>query len=224
MRITGDGNEFQNNIDVLRSHIRLIVLLDSAEKAGLTPLPILRLHIYAYLSNVLSPVWDMPAPEGKILKRRGSPFYPVLQNSLDLLVGMGVVNISGVSHVLDEEQRWRLEGAYQLNRQFADRILHRIMEFESEHRLLRYLQELAYALSALGDDDFTVATKEDATYSDPVIDVGNVVDFAEWQHVNYSANAARFFARILPSGTRTTSGEMLHLYVNHMYRRLHDGH
>lgn len=218
------SHQFTKSPDALRGHIRLIVLLDSAEKAGLTPLPIMHLHIYAYLSNVLSPVWDIPVLEGKVLKKRGSPFYPVLQASLDRLVGIGVVKITGVSHVLDEDRRWRLEGAYQLNREFADRILNRILEFEGDRQLFSYFRELAYALSALGDDDFAVATKEDATYSDPVIDVGNVVDFAEWQDLNYSANAARYFSQILPSGVHTARGEMLHLYIRHLYRRLHDRH
>ena len=166
----------------------------------------------------------MPPFDGKILKRRGSPFYPVLQSDLDRLVGMGVVLISNISHVRDEEKRWRLEGVYHLNHGFADRILKQIVQFESERHLVTFFQELAYALSALSDDDFGSATNQDATYADPVIDAGNVVDFAEWQDVNYSANAARYFERVLPSGTQTTQAEMLHLYFHHLYRRLHGGH
>lgn len=210
-----------NSIDVLRRRIRLIILLDTAENAGLVPLPILQLHTFAYLSNVLSPVWDIPVLEGKVLKRYGNPFYPSLQRDLDRMVGIGTVLISDVSHVLDEDHRWRLEGSYRLYRVFADRILQRIKEFEDERKLISFIQELAYALSALNDNDFKRATTEDATYADPVIDVGNVVDFAEWQHVNYSANAARYFERLLPGGTRATRGELLHLYVHHLHRRLH---
>jgi len=208
------------DIDDLRRRIRLILLLDAAESAGLTPLPILHLHTFAYMSNVLSPVWEVPVLEGKVLKRRGNPFYASLQYDLDRLVGIGVVLVSNVSHVLDEDQRWRLEGSYCLHRPFADRILQRIKAFEDEREIIHFIQELAYALSALSSEDLGRATTEDATYADPIIDVGNVVDFAEWENVNYSANAARHFERLLPSGARATQGEMLHLYVHHLYGRL----
>ena len=59
----------------LRRQVRLLVLLRAAEAAGLAPLRILRLHAFAYLSNVLAPVWDLRALDGKVLKRRGGPFY-----------------------------------------------------------------------------------------------------------------------------------------------------
>src|ERR1700687_2575811 len=80
-------------IEELQRRIRLLVLLSAAERAGLVPLRILRLHSFAYLSNVLAPVWDMPALDGKVLKRHGGPFYPALQRDLDRLVGMGRVLI-----------------------------------------------------------------------------------------------------------------------------------
>jgi hypothetical protein len=222
--MTSSEQERDAGIGSLHRRIRLVVLLDAAEQAGLLPIPILRLHTLAYLSNVLAPVWDMPALEGKILKRQGGPFYPALQHDLDRLVGMGVAVILGLGHVLDEEKRWRLEGSYQLNRAFANSIVRRLLDFESERRLANFLQELAFAVSTLSDDDFDEAMTEDATYSDPMIDVGNVVDFAEWQKKNYSANAARYFDNLLPGGARATPGEKLHLYVRHLHSRVHGGH
>lgn len=212
--------EFDYGMDDLRRRIRLILLLDAAESAGLTPLPILYLHTFAYMSNVLSPVWDVPVLDGKVLKRHSNPFYPSLQYDLDRLVGMGVVLISNISHVLDQDQQWRLEGSYCLHRPFADRILKRIEAFEDERKFIDFIQELAYALSALSGDDLERASNEDATYAAPIIDVGNVVDFAEWEEMNYSANAALHFERLLPSGARATRGEMLHLYIHHLHGRL----
>ncbi len=221
--MTSIEQQVDKGIASLDRRIRLVVLLDAAEQAGLAPIPILRLHTIAYLSNVLAPVWDMPALEGKVLKRQGGPFYPTLQHDLDSLVGTGVAVIRGLDHVLDEDKRWRLEGSYQLNRAFADRIIRQLLDFESERRLVSFFQELAFAVSTLSDDDFDKAMTEDATYSDPLIDVGNVVDFAEWQRKNYTANAARYFDNLLPGGLRTTPGEKLHLYVRHLHSRVHGG-
>lgn len=208
---------------VLRRRLRLVVLIHTAQRAGLAPLPIMHLHTFAYLSNVLAPVWEMPVMDGKLLKRQGGPFYPVLQADLDSLVGTGVAVISNLSHVLDEQGRWRLEGSYLLNQEFADRILRQMAEFEEERRLFRFLQELAFALSSLSDEDLGKATTEDATYSDPIIDFGNVVDFAEWQVKNFTANAADQFERLLPGGVRANSGEKTHLYLRHLQARIHGG-
>ena len=206
-------------VDVLRRQVRIVMLLDAAEAAGLVPLQILRLHAFAYLSNVLAPVWSMPVLDGKVLKRRGGPFYPDLQHDLDRLVGQGVVTITGVGHVQDEARRWRLEGAYRLNREFADPILAALCNFPEDRRLGTFIVELGYALSALSDDELDRAVSEDATYSDPMVTVDNVIDFADWRHRNYSANAAEKFDRVIPGGN-ATPGEKLHLYVRHLHRRI----
>lgn len=210
-----------NGVAALRRKVRLVALIDSAERAGLAPLPVQRLHTFAFLSNVLAPVWDMPVLDGKVFKRRGGPFYPVLQHDLDILVGSGVAIISSLGHVLDEQKRWRLEGSYHLHRVFADRILNRIGDFEEERKFLGFLEELALALSSLSDEDLDKATSEDATYSDPIVDFGNVVDFAEWQRKNSTAAAAAQFERFLPRGVRADNGEKLHMYLRHLQTRIH---
>jgi len=207
-----------------RRRLRLLMLLDCAENAGLVPLPIAQLHTFAYLANVLAPVWDMPTQEGKVLKLRRGPFYPALQRDLDRLVGMGVTLISNLGYSLDEFNRWHLEGSYRLNRTAAGPILRIARQFAAESETSSFIQELAYALSALSDEELQRATMEDATYSDPLIDVGNVVDFGEWRNLNFSANAARRFERLLPGASQATLGEKLHFYVRHLRLRLHGGH
>ena len=206
----------------LRRRVRLVVLLDAAEAAGLVPIKILRLHAFAYLSNVLAPIWDLSALDGKVFKRRGGPFYPVLQRDLDRLVGMGTVEITRLGHAQDDDGRWWLEGSYRLNYELAVPVLRQLNTYENEVRLVSFVQELAYALSALSDDDHDLVFREDATYSNPLVSFGNVVDFDE-RRSNYSANAAQYFDRLIPGGGRATPGEKLHLYVRHLHRRIHGG-
>ena len=208
---------------VVRRQVRLLVLIDSSERAGLTPLSVGRLHTLAFLSNTLAPVWEMPALEGKVLKRKGGPFYPALQQDLDRLVGQGVVIVSNLGHVLDEQKRWRLEGTYRLHRTFADHILERVAQFEDERRISSFLDELALAVSALSDDDLDRASTQDAIYSDPIVDFGNVLDFDEWQHRNAAASAAARLGNSVPGGVRPNQGEKIHLYVRHLKARLHGG-
>jgi hypothetical protein len=204
----------------LRRQARILVLLDGAAKAGLAPIGIIPFHAFAFLSNVLAPVWDMPALDGKILKRKGGPYYPTLQADLDRMVGMGMVLISQVAHVRDDDDKWRLEGQYCLNRQLASRAVDYLLQLPGEGRFAAFATELAYALSALGETELERALEEDATYSDPSVSENNVVDFEEWARRNPSTNAANYFNHFMPRGTKATPGEKLHLYVRHLQRRI----
>ena len=208
----------------LRRRLRLIGILDVAENAGLCPLPIRRLHMLGYLSNTLAPVWNMPVLEGKVLKRQAGPFYPALQQDLDRLVGMGIVKISALNHKVDEDGKWRLEGKYHLNRIFAEPILAKMSEFFEEYKFQGFIQELAFGLAALGEREFDLAMSQEATYSDPRVDYGNVVDFAEWQQRNFTANAANRFEHLLASGGRANPAEKIHLYVRHLHTRISRGY
>lgn len=203
----------------LKRRIRLVMLLDAAEQAGLLPLSLVRLHAFAYLSNVLAPVWQLAPLDGKLLKRQGGPFYPELQHDLDRLVGMGVVTIAELRYVADANERWRVDGSCRLNRAFAAPILEAVARYDDERRLLAFVQELAYALSALGDAELDRLFTQDATYTDPLVSVDNVIDFAEWRDTNHTADVANYFDRLLPGGIQPTMGEKLHLYARHLHRR-----
>ena len=98
--------------DALRRQLRVLVLLDGSERAGISPIRLNRLHVYAYVSNVLAPVWQAEVFDGHVLKRRGGPFYPALQHELDRMVGLGLVNISNLGHFRDLDGQWRLDGSF----------------------------------------------------------------------------------------------------------------
>ncbi len=215
-----DAESLDEHFESLKRQARVIELLESAEAAGLVPINILRLHAFAYLANVLAPTWDLDPLDGKILKRQGGPFYPQLQTDIDRLVGRGLVRVSQLGHVQDEMGRWRLDGSYELNRHLAASVLDYLANSSSEARVYRFVRELALAISALSETDFDLAMTEDATYSDPLVSPSNVIDFDEWRKVNYSASAAKYF-HDAGAGFTPTPGEQLHLYVRHLYRRIH---
>ncbi|MDE2823437.1 MAG: hypothetical protein OXK79_08020 [Chloroflexota bacterium] len=210
-------------VESLRRQARIILLLHGAANAGLCPISILALHAYAYLSNVLAPVWDMPVLDGKILKRKGGPFYPALQGDLDRLVGVGLVRISHVTHVQDSEGRWRLEGRYELHASMAAAALAFLLDQPDEARVAGFVEELGYALSVLSAAQLDRALVDDATYGNPEVSTNNVLDFGEWSRRNPSSAAANFFDELLTEGAKTTPGEKLHLYVSHLRRRFAAG-
>ena len=203
--------------DALRRSVRLLMLLDASERAGLTPIHLRRLHTFAYLSNVLAPVWDTQVFDGRLLKLRGGPFYPAMQHDLDRLVGRGLVIITDLRYVLDADDRWRLDGNFSLNRDLASDALNAIVTFPQGFEIQSFLLEVAYAVSALSDSEFDALPSQDPTYSDFNVDFESVLDFDEWRKLNFSANATRHFAAFLAN---TTPGELLHMYVRHLGRRI----
>ena len=204
----------------IRRRVRLVVLLDASREAGIDPLPTLRLHLIAYLANVLSPVWDMPSVDGTVLKRRGGPFYPDLQADLDRLVGLGVVRVEGLRHQRIDDDRYRLEGSFRLNVALAQPILGYLQVLPEEAEAVNFVRELVLALSSLSDAEIDRAIDEDATYANPRVGVDNVIDFGEWMSANYSATAAERVGDLVKTGAVVGASEKVHLYVRHIRRRL----
>lgn len=207
----------------IRRRVRLVALLEASREAGIEPLPTLRLHLIAYLANVLSPVWDMPSVDGSVLKRSGGPFYPDLQNDLDRLVGLGVVRVEKLRHQRIDDDRYRLDGSYRLNSDLAEPILSYLSTMPEEAAATRFVRELVLALSALTDEEIDRAITEDATYANPTVGNDNVIDFGEWLSANYSAAAAEKVGDLVPAGACVGASEKVHLYVRHLRRRLQGG-
>lgn len=213
--------------DSIRRRVRLVVLLDASREAGLDPLPALRLHLISYLTNVLSPVWDMGTAQngslgndGSILKNEIGPFYPDLQQELDRLVGMGVVKVEKLRYRPIGAGRTLLDGRYRINSEVAEPILTHLSSIASEAHTARYVRELVFALSALSDEELDRAASEDATYGDPTVSVDNVVDFGEWLSTNYSVASAKTMGALVTTGVGVGASEKVHLYIRHLRRRL----
>jgi hypothetical protein len=204
----------------MRRRVRLLILLDGAEAAGLVPIKIMRLHALAFFSNILAPVWNMRALDAKVLKRRGGPYYPALQHDLDRMVGIGLVRATHLSFVRGESKTWRLQGSFQLNRELAQPALAFLEGWDEQAALRLFVRELCYALGSLSDTEFDRAMTEDATYGDPDVDDGNVIDFGEWRVQNQSLNAARLLAVAVRDSQPASRGEQLHLYARHLRVRL----
>lgn len=216
-------NPLDEFVSSIRRRVRLVSLLEASREAGIEPLPTLRLHLIAYLANVLSPVWEMPSVDGSVLKRSGGPFYPDLQNDLDRLVGLGVVRVEKLRHQRIDDDRYRLDGSYRLNPDLAEPILTYLRTMPEEAVAMRFVRELVLALSALTDEEIDRAITEDPTYTNPKVGNDNVIDFGEWLSANYSAAAAEKVGDLVPSGAVVGASEKVHLYVRHLRRRLQGG-
>ena len=215
------------NFDSIRRRVRLVLLLDASREAGLDPLPTHRLHLIAYLSNVLSPVWEIQGGEriplgqdGAVLKRQPGPFYPDLQADIDRLVGMGIAEIQDIQYAEIDKNRFRFDGRYRINAIAARPLLSYLHSLPSEAASAKYLRELVLALSALSDEEIDRASTQDATYADPHVGVDSVIDFGEWASKNYSSAAAMRVGELVQARVGAGASEKVHLYIRHLRRRL----
>ena len=199
--------------------LRVLVILDSAEAVGLDPLPAVPLHTIAYFTDVLAPVWNLPVVDGQMLKR-DRPYYPSLQDDIDRLVGQGVVLVNDLQYVRMSRGGWRAEGNYKLHHQFADRILDVAKGWSSRANEISFIREVVFATSGLGLEGIGNASAADATYSDPLVDLGGMIELERGREQNPSARVALRFGTLLDQAPTLTNAEMINLYVRQLYARM----
>lgn len=207
----------------IRRRIRAVTIVNAADSAGMSPLPLPALHAMAYFADALLPVWGLRVGEARLLKRAEGPLSPGLQHDLDSLVGEGVLVASSVRHVADGEGEWRLDASYRLNRELAEPILDALHQHPEQSEIAQAIDEVVLALSSIGIDSALSVTDTDATYGDTLISVGDVIELAPTSGAaNPSTRVALRFAAVTPTDHRLRPAEMAHLYVRELYRRVHD--
>lgn len=219
---------------VVKQRCRILLLLDSTERAGVAPLTGARLHAFAYLADVLSPVWGLQPFDGKILKIDGGPHYPDIQREVDHLVVLGLMNVRDLHYIERPDGGARIDGLYELR--FDSEHLFPILaalgagpELDAldprDEKAHRFLVDLAGALATLPDDEIDVAATVDATYANQVIGDSNIVDFGSWPvdgpRANRSVAVTERFRHFLPEGAGLSSGERLYLYAAYLGKRIH---
>mgnify|MGYP000681130418 CR=1 FL=1 len=218
----------------IKERARILLLLDSAERAGVAPLTASRLHALAYLADVLSPVWGLKPFDGKILKIEGGPHYPDIQSQVDELVILGLVNVKNLHYVDRPDGGARIDGLYELS--FTSIHLEPILRAlgagaqgdaidPRDCRAHRFLIDLAGALATLPDDEIDKAATFDATYANEIIGESNIVDFSKQIEaefpINRSVAVTERFQHFLPQDSSLTSGEKLYLYAAYLGKRMH---
>jgi hypothetical protein len=207
-------------VDSRRRWLRIIGIIDACEWAGLTPVATPMLHTIAYLADALSPVWSLDPMDATVLKRSAGPYYPELQQDVDRLIGIGVLQVAALIVSTSEQGELGLNPKFKLNPTFGPRILSALKDMPDESDVLRFLSQVVQAYSRLSDDQMTVAMTQDATYGDPTIETGEVIDLGEWVAAG-STTSARAAERLNDVADEPLEpAETIELYVDHIIRRV----
>jgi hypothetical protein len=231
--VSSDLDLTDEALDALRRRSRALLLLDAAERAGVAPLDAIRFHAFAYLADVLSPVWDLPAFDKVVLKSAGGPFYRDLQREIDTLVVMGLVEVSNLRYIERPNGGARLDAKYALRfeSEHLEKLLSSLGARErsnaldaKDFELHGFLVELATALARLPEDEIDRAASADVTYSDPRVAPDNLIEFSSMNSKvtsNLSVATAERFNSFLPKGVRLSPGEKIYLYAAYLGKRIH---
>lgn len=200
----------------LRTLVRLTSIMHACKTAGIGPVPVAAIHTIAYFSDALSPIWEVPLIEGQLLKKKRVPINPELQGGIDELVGRAVLFAYNVRHVYVDEA-WSLDAYYDLNLVFGKRIIEAMGKDREFRKELSFVQEVVLALAGLGVPGLSAAAQADATYSDPNIDIGGVIDLSNAEGLTRTSQVTNQFAELLGREHRLTKSEITHLYIRHLY-------
>lgn len=208
--------ELSRSLDARKRPVRVLALLDALESASIFEAQLRVVHELAYLSNVLAPVFDLAPISASLLKRQGGAYYPELQDTIDQLVGRGLVLASGIRYEqVPEEQRYRLAARYRLNRALADPALEAFRKAYADTDEPFFIRELCAAYALLSDQDLGRLFRFDARYADADVDNNEVIDFGQWVRpasANFSRNAALSFR----PGDWLKPAERLFMYIEHV--------
>lgn len=214
-----------------RRQCRILLLLEAAERAGIAPIESQRFHAFAYLADVLAPVWQLLPFDGLVLKSEGGPHFPDIQRDLDSLVIAGLVEIEDIQYV-ERPNGSRIEARYGLN--FASSHLPALLAAlgasgaessfdQNDAETHAYFVRLAQALATLPNDEIDRAAAVDATYSDRRIDTLNLVLFdqadSSSKRSNLTLEVTERFKDFLPSDAHISPGERLYLYASYLGNR-----
>ena len=213
----------RHELQSLKYRIRLIQLLTAAEQADLVPISLDKLHAFAFLADVLSPVWNLRPFEDRIGRTGKSPYYPDLQKELDLLVAMGLVEPSELNYVVDEvEKEVRFNALYALRFSSAHltKLAGALRKDETAVREQAFLNALAEALASLPDEEIAQAASKDLVYERSGLDNEDYIDLDQMSGTSRTVRAVASFDQAFP-GSKLTPARRLYMYANYLGRRAH---
>lgn len=206
--------------DQSRRWLRILSILDACRWVGLTPITTSSLHVIAYLSEVLAPVWMLEPLDGKVLKQSTAPYYPTLQQDIDRLIGMGLVQVDDLKIERNNGDIPIIKPKISLMVERVEPILTVLRELPGEEFVLDFLREVVQAFSRLSDEQVPTSMSEDATYGSPTVDTGQVIDLGEWRSATETATSHTGDRIRRLVGNEMNPAEIIDLYVNHIVYRV----
>jgi hypothetical protein len=211
-----------------KGRLRAVALVDAAEQAALTPVPVERLHALAYLADVLSPVWGLQPFDPVALKTDREPFFGRFQDQLDDLVVVGLLEVVTFGYIEIPNSsigEVALRARYHLRyeAEHLAPLLSFIRADEELGRRLQFFVALASAVARLPDEEIARAVTKDATWDDADIPVDDLVRLRTPTGKRRSTRTdgtLAVFDELSPGGAPLGGAARLRLYTAFLAERL----
>ncbi|HEY5409278.1 MAG TPA: hypothetical protein VIJ94_01000 [Caulobacteraceae bacterium] len=193
----------------------LLLLLDAAERAGVTPLSVGRLHRLVYLANAMAPVYDILTPDGYILKYKRGPFFPAVQWDIDRLGAQGLARVANLQRA-EDELGWWFDADYTLTKRGMGAVdaAKGLTEIAAKGSFLREVVK-AFAAMELPEDERDAALLGDVAYAKA--DDQAPIDFRTASE-NLTSLAATAIAGKGYEGHQVSRRAEVHLYFRYLER------
>jgi len=192
------------------TRVWLTYLVMAVSRTGLAPISKQRLHRLVFISNCLAPLFEATPASAQIVKYKRGPFYPVVQWELDRLATMGVLTVSAIAYVKDEQGWWH-SADYGAGSKARDVIAY-CNGIDYGRRLDHYLTEVVTAFASLHDDVLDGVALRDENYARRGATLDSFIDFSTADR-NLSVQTARDFKAVMPGGFAPSRKEELFLYL-----------
>lgn len=204
---------------VAAARMWLLSVLEAADRIGVAPLSVGRLHRLVYLANAMAPVYDLLTPDGYILKYKRGPFFPGVQWDIDRLSVQGLASVTGLVRKRDE-LGWWFDADYSLTT--AGRDAHDYAaRLDEVARRSAFLREVVRAFAAMLRSEQLDDSQADATLLEDIgyarADAQGPVDFRS-ASTNLTALAAADLGRRIPKGEMRSRRAEVHLYFKYLER------
>ncbi len=179
------------------------------------------MHTLWYLANALAPAWGLAPFDSAVFKTDSQPYFPAVQADIDALVGFGMLSVADLT---SSDDGHRMQGRFAVNRQFCDRVLSSMRSIPEDADLLDFLDDVVQATNRLSDVEQAIALTQDATYGDPRIDSGNVIDLGQWTRKGATTPTEYILDRLRAiAGRDLKPAELMEMYMDHLGWRLRNG-
>ncbi|WP_345861179.1 hypothetical protein [Shewanella algae] len=197
-----DSNPF------LASRAWLLMLLEGAERNGISPVSMEQLHRYIYLANVLSPVCMLVMPESYTLKHMRGPYFPKAQWDIGRLILQGFVESKNFKPFSDDDGFW-LAADFRITKSGII-FIKKISKFRYFQEQINYLREFMSACSLISPQKISSLIQQDFHYA--AASDGENVSFSEFEG-NVSKEAV---VLMFPENRLFTPTEGVHRYINYL--------
>jgi len=192
----------------LTSRAWLLMLLEGAERNGVSPVPMEQLHRYIYLANVLSPVCKLVMPESYTLKHMRGPYFPKAQWDIGRLILQGFLEAKNFRPFSDDDGFW-LAADFRVTKQ-GILFIKDLTSYYYLQEQANYLREFMSACSLIPTKKINSVTQLDFHYA--AASNGEGVNFSELEG-NISKEAVIL---MFPEDRVYTPTEGVHRYLNYL--------